>query len=58
MWNLDTQDLSDRADVLEERLRRHAEERASWHKKWGDSRPTREEGDEGIFASPSPPRCG
>ena len=32
--------LSDQANVLEGRLRRHAEERASWHKEWDDPRRT------------------
>ena len=32
--------LSERSSALETRLRRHAEERASWHKEWDDTRPS------------------
>ncbi len=33
-------ELSDRADGLEGRLRRHAGERANWHREWDEPRPT------------------
>lgn len=32
-------ELSERSSALEVRLRRHAEEKASWHREWDDTRP-------------------
>ena len=33
-------EMNDRASALEGRLRRHAEERANWHREWDEPRAT------------------